>query len=113
MDARSQRLQPAFEAVGHHAEVLVRLREGTAARGPEREVLAAAAATLWRGLADVRDDQALVFKSPEGDVDRADREVAPGACLDLPANGRAVRADTQPEERQNDELLEFTEERSR
>src|SRR5262245_13620885 len=72
-------------------------------------MLPAAAAALFRRQPDVRDHHLLAFEARERDVDAADRHLATGAILDLAADGRAVGAVSQAQQREQHQLLEFSE----
>ena len=67
----------------------------------------------WRGViadADIAALAAFVVErnSQQGRVDRAEVDVAAGPLLDLVADGDAVRLCAQPQQGQQNELLELT-----
>src|SRR5687767_6993027 len=74
-------------------------------------VFAAAAAALLRRQADVRDHHLLALEPRQRHVDAADRHFALGAILDLAADGGAVRTVPEPQQGEQDQLLELSQHR--
>src|SRR5207253_4105250 len=77
----------------------------------DQVVLPAAAAAVRRGNPDVRRNHFFLLEPPECHVYRAGRCVAPSPRLDLAADRRAVRAVTQPNQREQHEVLELADDR--
>lgn len=67
------------------------------------------AAALWRGIAAVRFHVTLRLQPVKSSVNRADRYFAPGARFDLLPHGDPVSAIFQPQQRQENDVLELPE----
>jgi hypothetical protein len=69
-------------------------------------VLLPPSAALGRGLTDLRRDQAALLEPLEGGVQRAGRNIAPGALLDLAPYSEPIGIGPEPQQCQQDQLLE-------
>src|SRR5688500_15500784 len=98
-------LEPLPEA--HHGEArgLQRADGG----GRDVEVALGAAAALGQGIADAGPEGALGLETVERGVERAARDFPSGLLLDLLEDRHGVGVVSQPEDGQEDDLLEFAE----
>src|SRR5262249_59548487 len=94
---------------GDGGEGAVGLLQRRAARGRERVALAPASAALRSRIGRPRPQEPLALEPVERGVDGVDRDVASRSRVDLPADGGAVRLVPQPQDAQQDELLEVAE----
>jgi len=105
----SQLLQLLLDSHRHRLQRAIRPPERVLTGVVHEVVLAAAAAAFFRGQSDIRHHHLLAFEACERDVDAADRDFTVSAILDLAADGRAVRAVAEAEQREQHQLLEFSE----
>ena len=96
-----------MEAVQHLPQDALRFVDRANAVSGDSEQTFRAAAAFGRGLAGARLDQALRLEPAQRGVDRADRHVAPGPGLDFLADGDTIGSVAEPEDRQQDDLLEL------
>ena len=74
---------------------------------PDLEVALGSSAALRRGIAEGGRDVAFVLESIQRSVERPDRQRPAGSALDFQPDGHAVRLVAEPQDGQQDDLLEF------
>ncbi len=96
------------EVTGHRLDRGVGLEQCFRTGRLERVVLPRPPCAARRGLAYARRDECTVLQAPERRVNRPGRHLSTRALLDLFANGDSEGTVPKLEDREQDQLLEFT-----